>query len=219
MKLMLVATAGILSLVASAASAQQGPPQFPDMTFFVTSKGLGNGGNLGGLEGADKHCQALATAAGAGARTWHAYLSTQADGGKPAVNARDRIGKGPWKNAKGEVIATSVDDLHSPNNKLTIETDLTETGRKVSGFGFLTVQHDMLTGSTSDGRAQPAGKDLTCGNWTKNSEGAAMVGHSDRNGTAGDKTSWNASHPTPGCDTASLAKVGGAGLFYCFATN
>ena len=136
MKLMLVATAGILSLVASAASAQQGPPQFPDMTFFVTSKGLGNGGNLGGLEGADKHCQALATAAGAGARTWHAYLSTQADGGKPAVNARDRIGKGPWKNAKGEVIATSVDDLHSPNNKLTIETDLTETGRKVPGFGF-----------------------------------------------------------------------------------
>lgn len=211
--------AGAVLLGAAAAVAQQGPPQFPDMTFFVTSKGTGDAGNLGGLDGADKHCQTLATAAGAGAKTWRAYLSTQGTGGAAAADARDRIGKGPWKNAKGDVIATSVDDLHSANNKLTIDTNLTETGRKVSGFGFLTVQHDMLTGSTSDGRAQPADKDMTCSNWTKNSGGAAMVGHSDRNGTSGDKTSWNAAHPTPGCDTASLARVGGSGLFYCFASN
>ena len=212
---------GLLALSGTGvAVAQQPPPQFPDMTFFVTSKGGPDGGNLGGLEGADKHCQTLATAAGAGAKTWRAYLSTQATGGAAAVNARDRIGKGPWQNVKGVVIATSVDDLHTAN-KLTIENSLAENSRMVPGRFFLGNQHDVLTGSTPDGRAFASGEDKTCGNWTKNGEGAAIVGHSDRLGLndSDQAKSWNSAHPTRGCSMATFIPTGGVGLLYCFAAN
>ena len=221
MKLVLAATVTALaSLAASAAFAQQTPPQFPDVTFFVTSKGGPDGANLGGLEGADKHCQTLATAAGAGAKTWHAYLSTQPAGATPGVNARDRIGKGPWQNVKGVVVATSVDDLHT-GNKLNIENSLVENSRMVPGRFFIGNQHDVLTGSTPDGRAFAAGEDKTCGNWTKNGEGSAIVGHSDRLGLndSDQAKSWNSSHATRGCSLAQFVPTGGAGLLYCFAVN
>lgn len=221
MKPVLAATvAALASLVASSAFAQQTPPQFPDVTFFVTSKGGPDGANFGGLEGADKHCQTLATAAGAGAKTWHAYLSTQPAGATPGVNARDRIGKGPWQNVKGAVIATSVDDLHT-GNKLNIENSLVENSRMVPGRFFIGNQHDILTGSNPDGRAFAAGDDKTCGNWTKNGEGSAIVGHSDRLGLNDSEQarSWNSSHATRGCGLAQLTPTGGAGLLYCFAVN
>lgn len=221
MKPVLAATvAALASLVASSAFAQQTPPQFPDVTFFVTSKGGPDGANFGGLEGADKHCQTLATAAGAGAKTWHAYLSTQPAGAAPGVNARDRIGKGPWQNVKGAVIATSVDDLHT-GNKLNIENSLVENSRMVPGRFFIGNQHDILTGSNPDGRAFAAGDDKTCGNWTKNGEGSAIVGHSDRLGLNDSEQarSWNSSHATRGCGLAQLTPTGGAGLLYCFAVN
>ena len=221
MKPVLAATvAALASLVSSSAFAQQTPPQFPDVTFFVTSKGGPDGANFGGLEGADKHCQTLATAAGAGAKTWHAYLSTQPAGATPGVNARDRIGKGPWQNVKGVVVATSVDDLHT-GNKLNIENSLVENSRMVPGRFFIGNQHDILTGSNPDGRAFAAGDDKTCGNWTKNGEGSAIVGHSDRLGLNDSEQarSWNSSHATRGCGLAHLTPTGGAGLLYCFAVN
>ena len=203
--------------MAGQALAQAAPPQFPDMTFFVTSKPGPDGANFGGLEGADKYCQAAAATAGAGGKTWHAYLSTQGAG---AVNARDRIGAGPWANTKGTVIAASVDELHS-GNKLNIESSLTETGRRIAGAGFINNQHDILTGSGTDGRALAADKDMTCGNWTKGGEGTAMVGHSDRLGLKDDdpSRSWNSSHPTRGCALPALVSTGGSGLLYCFATK
>jgi len=215
----LLVSAVSLSL-ASAAHAQS-----PDMTFFITSAGSGQGADLGGLAGADKHCQALAQAAGAGKHTWHAYLSTQGAGGQAAVNARDRIGKGPWKNAKGEVIATSVDDLHGAGNKLNKQTALTEKGQPVNGRGDQPNQHDILTGSQPDGTAFAAGEDRTCKNWSSSGDGAAMVGHHDRQGLRDDDASksWNSSHPSRGqgggCSQEALRGTGGAGLFYCFATN
>ena len=193
-----------------------------NMTFFVTSAGLGKGADLGGLEGADRHCQQLATAAGAGNRRWRAYLSTQGPG---AVNARDRIGRGPWQNAKGEVIARDVEDLHGPNNKISKQTALTETGEVVKGRGDTPNQHDILTGSQADGRAFAGAEDMTCRNWTSSSEGAAMVGHHDRIGLRDDEASrsWNASHlsrgPNGGCSQEALRGTGGAGLFYCFAAD
>ena len=196
-----------------------------DMSFFVTSAGSGKGADLGGLDGADKHCQMLAQGAGAGSKTWHAYLSTQAADGKPAVNAKDRIGAGPWKNAKGETIATSVADLHSPNNKLTKQTALTEKGQPVNGRGDQPNTHDILTGSQPDGTAFPAGEDRTCGNWTSSTKGAAMLGHHDRMGLRDDEPSksWNSSHPSRGqeggCSQDALKSTGGAGLLYCFATK
>jgi hypothetical protein len=201
--------------------AQQAPPQFPNMTFFIASASGPNGADFGGIEGADRHCQTLAAKAGAGDKTWRAYLSTQAEGGKPAVNARDRVGKGPWVNAIGVRISASVDDLHSVNNKIDNETGLTETGRRIPGVGFVVNQHDVLTGSTADGNAPPPGKDLTCGNWTKSGEGSAMVGHADRKGLRYDvnSISWNAAHPSRGCSAAALKSSGGAGLLYCFAAN
>jgi len=201
--------------------AQQPPPQFPDMTFFITSVGGPQGANFGGLDGADRHCQALATKAGAGSKTWRAYLSTQTVGGATAVNAKDRIGKGPWTNAKGVVIATSVEDLHSPNNKITAETNVAETGRLIPSRFYTVNQHDILTGSQANGTAFPPDKDMTCGNWTKSGEGNAMVGHADRMGLRDDDASksWNASHPSRACDAASLVATGGAGLLYCFAAN
>jgi hypothetical protein len=190
------------------------------MTFFVTSTGSGKGADLGGLAGADSHCQALAKAAGAGSHTWHAYLSTTGTDGKPGVNARDRIGKGPWQNAKGVVIAKDLDELHGKNN-LTKETALTEKGEMVNGRTDSPNMHDMLTGSTPEGRALPPGKDSTCGNWTSSGDGSAMLGHHDRMGLRDDDASksWNSSHPSKGCSQEALRGTGGAGLYYCFATN
>jgi hypothetical protein len=194
------------------------------MTFFITSTGPGKGADLGGLEGADRYCQALAQAVGAGGRTWHAYLSTQAVGGAQAVNARDRIGRGPWQNAKGVTIAKDIDELHGTNN-LTKQTALTEKGEVVNGRGDTPNRHDILTGSTPDGRAFPPAEDRTCGNWTSSTQGAAMVGHHDRMGLRDDDASksWNSSHPSRGpdggCSQADLRSTGGDGLLYCFATN
>jgi len=202
---------------AGAASAQ--PAQ---MSFFVTSVGKGEGANLGGLAGADAHCQALAVAAGAGGRTWRAYLSQQNKMGMPVVHARDRIGAGPWRNAKGEVIAASVAELHG-ENKLTKASALDEKGEVVKGRGDTPNQHDVLTGSTMEGQVVPGDADATCGNWTlSGTSGAAMVGHSDRTGLneSSEAKSWNASHMTRGgCSQDALRGTGGAGLLYCFAIN
>jgi len=205
----------------SVVHAQQKPPQFPDMTFFITSTGGPDGANFGGIEGADRHCQALAAKAGAGQKTWRAYLSTQTDGGKPAINARDRVGSGPWVNARGVQIAANVDELHSDSNKIGPETGVAETGRLIPSRLYTVNQHDILTGSTADGRAYPPGKDMTCGNWTKNDDGSAFVGHHDRMGLRDDapSKSWNASHPSRGCSYDKLKLSGGAGLLYCFAAN
>jgi len=191
-----------------------------DMSFFVTSAGPGNGADLGGLAGADKHCQTLAAAAGAGNRVWHAYLSTTADGTTPAVNARDRIGSGPWKNAKGVVIAHNVEELHGANN-LTKETALTEKGEMINGVGDKPNMHDILTGSQPDGRAFAGDKDTTCGNWTKSGEGSAMLGHADRRGLRDDPPShsWNSAHLSRGCSQDNLRSTGGNGLLYCFAVR
>jgi hypothetical protein len=191
------------------------------MSFFITSVGPGNGADLGGLAGADAHCQKLAAAVGAGNRTWRAYLSTTASDGKPAVNARDRIGKGPWKNAKGVVVANDVDDLHSDNNKLSKENSLTEKGEVVNGRGDQPNRHDILTGSQADGTVAVADdRDTTCKNWTSSSpDGSAIVGHHDRQGGGSAPTSWNSSHPSRGCGQDNLRTTGGDGLFYCFAAD
>jgi hypothetical protein len=216
-----LASVALLAVAAVTVQAQQAG----NMGFFITSAGPGDGANLGGLEGADRHCQQLASAAGAGNRTWRAYLSTQAVGGAQAVNARDRIGNGPWRNAKGEVIAQNVDDLHSANNKISKQAALDEKGATVNGRGDTPNRHDILTGSTPEGRAFGPEEDRTCGNWTKNGQGAAMVGHHDRVGLRDDEPSrsWNSSHPSRGpgggCSQADLRSTGGDGLFYCFATN
>ena len=205
MKTILAVTA---VLIATAAQAQQ-----KDMTFFITSVGPGKGADLGGLAGADAHCQALAKAAGAGQRQWRAYLSTN------ETSARDRIGKGPWKNAKGEEIARDVEDLHKAS-KINKQTGLDEKGQMVNGRGDSPNRHDILTGSSPEGRAI-GDKDLTCGNWTKSGEGAAMVGHHDRIGLRDDDASksWNSSHPSRGCSQDALRGSGGDGLFYCFAVK
>ena len=216
-RLWIVASVAFLSLAGSAdVYAQQS-----EATFFITSTGSGKGADLGGIAGADQHCQHLAQAAGLGAKTWHAYLSTQ---GASAVNARDRIGQGPWQNAKGVVVAKSVADLHGQNN-ITKQTALTEKGEVVNGRGDTPNMHDILTGSQPDGTAFAAGEDKTCGNWTKSGQGAAMVGHSDRQGLRDDDASksWNSSHtsrgPDGGCSQNDLKSTGGNGLFYCFATK
>jgi hypothetical protein len=191
------------------------------MTFFVTSRGSGKGADLGGLSGADRICQDLAAAAGAGSMTWHAYLSATAAAGAAAVNARDRIGRGPWQNSKGVVVAQSVDDLHSANNNVNKQTALTEKGEAVKGRGDTPNEHDILTGSSPDGRAIAGGTDTTCGNWTLSGAGAAIVGHHDRIGLRDDEPSksWNSSHPSRGCSQENLRSSGGAGYFYCFAVN
>ncbi|MFP5461618.1 MAG: hypothetical protein ACLGII_08565 [Gammaproteobacteria bacterium] len=212
-----------VTLLAACASAPQGPNPAA-MTFFVTSAGPGKGADLGGLDGADRHCASLAKAAGAGDRVWRAYLSTQGSGltDPGFVNARDRIGPGPWRNAKGVVVAKSVDDLHSPANNLNRETALDERGRSVKGRTDRPNEHDILTGSRPDGTAFPGAPfpDMTCGNWTKSGpDGSAMTGHHDRAGpiAASWATSWNSAHPTRGCHPEGLRSTGGAGLFYCFA--
>lgn len=202
----LISGAALLAAGSFAAQAQDA-----GMTFFVSSTGSGDGANLGGLDGADAICQRLAEAAGSTGQTWRAYLSTA------TVNARDRIGAGPWHNAKGVLIASSVDELHSDANGITKETGLTESGATVKGRGDQPNQHDILTGTNADGTAN----ENTCGDWTLNGEGSAMVGHHDRMGpdTNPNATSWNASHPSRGCGQEALEGTGGAGLLYCFAAN
>lgn len=187
------------------------------MSFFFTSVGSGDGANLGGLAGADAHCAALAGAVGAGGKTWAAYLSTQAAGGQPAINARDRIGSGPWYNAKGTMIAANVDQLHSEAAMTGKENSLTEAGNMVNGRGDTPNQHDMLTGSQLDGTAFPAGTDMTCNNWTSNSAGSAQVGHFDRQGGGANPTSWNSAHGSRSCSQEDLIATGGNGYYYCFA--
>jgi hypothetical protein len=221
-KAMIGAVAGAI-LAAGCASAPPGPK---DMTFFVTSTGPGKGADLGGLAGADAHCQALAKAAGAGDREWRAYLSTQSPAwNQPgSVDARDRIGSGPWQNAKGVVVARNVDELHSAANNITKETALDERGNPVKGRTDKPNQHDILTGSRPDGTAFPGAPyaDMTCGNWTKGGkDGSAMTGHHDRASavTSSWGTSWNSSHPSRGCDIESLRSTGGEGYFYCFAAK
>ena len=191
------------------------------MSFFVTSVGKGDGANLGGLEGADAYCGSLAKAAGSTKTQWHAYLSTTAPQGDAGVNARDRIGKGPWVNVKGDVIAKSVEDLHSVSSNLTKATALTEKGDGVMGRGDATNMHDMLTGSDPEGMYSTAGGDTTCKNWTSNGEGSAIVGHHDDMGLKDTRhmKSWNSAHGTIGCSQDALVKTGGAGLFYCFAAD
>lgn len=192
-----------------------------EMTFFVTSVGKGNGADLGGLEGADAHCNALAQTAGSKRTDWKAYLSTFLPGGEAGVNARDRIGKGPWRNAKGVVVAKSVADLHSGRNKINKQTALTEKGDMVKGRGDTPNEHDILTGSDPAGMYSTAGGDTTCGNWTKSAEGSAIVGHHDLQGLKDTRhmKSWNSSHGSRGCSQDLLKASGGAGLFYCFAPN
>lgn len=211
--LVLLAATG---LVATGVHAQQAA----NMSFFVTSVGK-DGANLGGLEGADAHCAALAKAAGSTATNWKAYLSTVAPGGDAGINARDRIGKGPWQNAKGEVIAKDVADLHSDNNKLTKATAITEKGEGIMGRGDATNMHDILTGSDPSGMFSTAGGDTTCGNWTKNGDGSAIVGHHDRIGLKDTRhmKAWNSSHGSAGCSKEALVKTGGNGYFYCFLAN
>ena len=220
-----LAMAGVTLLAGCAGMQMQSGPAH--MTFFVTSVNPGKGADLGGLEGADRHCQALATAAGAGARTWRAYLSTQATGGltdKNYVNARDRIGEGPWQNAKGTVIARNVQELHSMRSALNKQNAIDEKGNPVKGRTEKPNEHDILTGSRPDGTAFPGQPfpDMTCGNWTKGGkEGSAMTGHFDRAGPLDEAwaRSWNSAHPSRGCDMDGLRSTGGAGLLYCFATN
>jgi hypothetical protein len=227
MRTAIILTAALVSCgFCSSAGAQQA-----DMTFFITSVGSGKGGDLGGLAGADAHCQALAQAAGAGNKTWRAYLSTNGRGGANAVNARDRIGNGPWQNAKGSVIATSVADLHSDSTKMGKPNALDEMGRPIKVRGDSPVMHDIMTGSDEDGRAFPPNMDLTCSNWTSSSFGVAMLGHADREGNppvAGSQNipaytetahSWNAAHTSRGCSQPDLIATGGNGLFYCFAVR
>jgi hypothetical protein len=183
------------------------------MTFFITSAGPGKGADLGGLEGADKHCQQLATAVGAGNRTWRAYLSAA---GAKRVDAKDRIGAGPWQNVKGVVVATSVADLHSDANKLSKENSLTEKGEVVNGRGDTPNRHDILTGSNIDGTVSA---NATCNDWTSSADGSAQVGHHDRTGGGASPTSWNSAHGSKGCSQESLRGTGGDGLFYCFAAK
>ena len=217
LKFALLASAAFLAACAPTPRAPQNT-----MSFFVTSANPGRGADLGGLAGADAHCQKLAASSNAGGKNWRAYLSAAPSGSAPAVHARDRIGRGPWQNAKGVVVATSVDNLHSAGNQLNKQTALTEKGEMVSGRGDAVNMHDILTGSTPDGRLATSAPDTTCGNWTQSAEGSAIVGHHDRDGINPDpvaNVSWNASHGTRGCGMAALKSTGGAGLMYCFAAN
>jgi len=211
-----VFAATILAMLVSHAVVAQNADS--RMSFFLTSAGPGNGADLGGLAGADQHCQTLAAAVGLGSRTWHAYLSTNASGDQTAVNARDRIGDGPWSNSEGVRIAQNVADLHSDNN-LTKETQLNEKGEVVNGRGDTPNRHDILTGSELDGTAVSGDADTSCQNWTSSGEGSARVGHHDRNGGGENPTSWNSAHGSRGCSQKNLRGTGGDGLFYCFAIN
>ncbi len=206
----------LLSVLASRALLAQGAAS---MSFFITSVGPGNGADLGGLAGADGHCQKLAEAVGAGDRTWRAYLSARASGSEAAVDARDRIGEGPWFNAKGVRVAKDVDELHGDDNNLNKEAALNEKGAVVNGRGDSPNRHDILTGSQLDGTVFPGDDDTTCGNWKSSDEGSARVGHHDRTGGGSHPTSWNSAHGSRGCSQDNLVGTGGAGLFYCFASD
>ena len=214
---MKVAGAGVAAVVLAACAAP-GAMQAPrsPLSFFITSQGAGQGAALGGLAGADRHCQTLGAAAGAGDRTWRAYLSTSGPGG---VNARDRVGRGPWMNAKGVVVAQSVADLHGPGALLSKANSLNERGEVVNGRGDTPNRHDILTGSQADGTAFTGAEDKTCRNWTSSGEGSAQVGHHDRTGGGQAPTSWNSAHGSRGCSQANLQASGGDGLFYCFAAD
>jgi hypothetical protein len=208
----LLSLAGLLLAGATSLAAQS-----PAMSFFITSHGPGNGAALGGLEGADAHCSELARAAGSSGLVWHAYLSAKAATSKPAVNARERIGKGPWFNRAGVQIARDVAQLHSDSNNLNKKTGLTEKGDTVNGRGDTPNMHDILTGSAADGTLMPGDTDTTCGNWTSSAaEGSAQVGHFDRIGGGQNPTSWNSAHASRGCGQQNLQATGGNGLFYCF---
>jgi hypothetical protein len=213
-KLGLAVTALAGLIVASSAGAQD-----ESMSFFLTSEGPGDGANLGGLAGADAHCQNLAEAAGAGDKTWRAYLSAAAEGAQAAVNARDRIGDGPWFNFAGVQVADDVDDLHSDNNRLGKEGSLSEEGEQINGRGDEPNMHDILTGSDTEGRLIAGSDDTTCSNWTSNGEGSAMVGHHDKQGGGDNPNSWNSAHGSRGCGQTDLQGTGGNGLFYCFAID
>lgn len=210
-----------ITLLAAVTVGIFGMPTFAQenpMGFFVTSTGLGKGADLGGLEGADAHCKALATAAGAGERDWRAYLSTEKPDSR-GISARSRIGEGPWYNAKGELIAENLTDLHLYNRTITLETALDENGNPIKGRGSKPNEHDILTGTQDDGTAYfPDDADHTCSNWTSSADdGSAQVGHHDRHG--GGNTSWTSAHPSRGCSQEALTKTGGAGYFYCFAAD
>lgn len=207
-KTFIVLAAALLSIAMQPAMAQD-----TSMSFFITSVGSGDGANLGGLAGADAHCQSLAAAVGQGGKTWHAYLSTK------TVNAKDRIGSGPWYNAKGVMVAKDVADLHSDNNKLSLENSLNEKGMKNNGRSDTPNQHDMLTGTQLDGTRFTDGEDHTCSDWTSNGEGSAQVGHHDRTGGGANPTSWHSAHGSRGCSQANLVATGGNGHFYCFAVR
>ena len=208
----------VLACVALTAPVQADPAK---MSFFVTSAGKGDGANLGGLDGADAHCNALAKAAGSTKTNWRAYLSTTAPGGEAGINARDRIGKGPWQNAKGVVVAKTVDELHSDKPTSTRQTALSEKGEPVSGRGDAVNMHDILTGSDPQGMYSTAGGDTTCGNWTKNGEGSAIVGHHDRIGLKDTRhmKSWNSSHGSRGCSQDALKGRAAPAMLYCFAAE
>ncbi len=212
-KVLLILAAIVVSVVGSQVAHAQDDTR---LGFFITGAGPGNGADLGGLAGADRYCKTLAEAAGAGERVWAAYLSADASGGQPAVNARDRIGTGPWYNAKGVLIARNVDELHSDAAKLGKETSLTENGEVVNGRGDSPNRHDILTGSQLDGTVVT---DQTCDNWTSSDAGSAMVGHHDRTGGGANPTSWNSAHGSRGCSQTGLQSTGGDGLFYCFAVS
>jgi len=237
LKTRLILAVAALIAMSGAVMAQNGPA--PTMSFFITSTGPGDGANLGGLGGADAYCAQLAGAVGAGNKTWRAYLSAAGENGGPNIDARDRIGNGPWFNYSGVQVAASVADLHSDNNKLSKENSLTEKGTMVNGIGDATNTHDMMTGSTADGRlapavqtaparSQPAGSadrmpvNMTCNNWTTSTtdwDSFTKVGHHDRMGGGAAATSWNSSHESHGCSQEQLVASGGAGLFYCFAAD
>jgi hypothetical protein len=226
---LLIACGGTPDTQSSAGSPPENserPPQSLQMggaksvtRFFVTSRGVGRGGDLGGLAGADAHCQALAKAEGAGDHTWRAYLSTSASAGQPAVNARDRIGTGPWYNSGGILVAENVEQLHSDANRINKDNAVTERLDPVNGVGETPTMHDILTGSRPDGTAFPPADDLTCTSWTSSGPGRAQVGHHDRRGLEAGVSSWNSAHATSGCSQADLESTGGAGLFYCFAID
>jgi hypothetical protein len=207
------------ALVAAMASISTVNSQQNEMSFFITSVGSGDGANLGGLAGADAHCQALAEAAGSSGKTWRAYLSAHATASTPAVDARNRIGFGPWYNAEGVQIASNINNLHGPSNNINKQTALTENGDMVNGRGDTPNQHDILTGSTLDGREVEDGQDHTCNNWTSNGQGSAHVGHFDRTGGGQNPTSWNSAHGSRGCSQSDLVGTGGNGYFYCFAID
>jgi len=214
-----ILAAGCVITLAALASTLVYAQSKPQLGFFITSANPGKGADLGGLDGADKYCQTLAAAVGAGGRTWRAYLSTAAANGKPGVNAKDRIGSGPWFNAKGVKVADNVADLHSDNNKLSKENSITEKGEVVNGRGDTPNMHDLMTGSQLDGTAFPEGQALTCNNWTSSNEGAAQVGHHDRQGGGQNPTSWNSAHASKGCSLEVLKSTGGDGRIYCFAAK